>query len=296
MAQPLWKGWDGDKTASNFAHSDNTNPKEFPFWYTFDLGQECQLCKYVHFGNPTANRIFDGGSLKSWEIYGRADKPVVGRSGIDIGEGKQIIISSDRSPDDLKVLEERLRTRFNMGLTANIAPPDFDLGMQIIQRKLKYYELAKPMDEEVLEFIANNFSTDVRKLEGALNRLFAYTTMINPPRVTLEIASEALKEQLNSFSYMKNDVKKIQNVVAKYYNITVDDMKSKKRLKKIAFPRQIAMYLSRELTSESLARIGLEFGGKDHTTIMHGIEKISKEMKKDSGLIEVINQLKEQLK
>lgn len=211
-------------------------------------------------------------------------------------EGKQIIISSDRSPDDLKVLEERLRTRFNMGLTANIAPPDFDLGMQIIQRKLKYYEFVKPMDEEVLEFIANNFSTDVRKLEGALNRLFAYTTMINPPRITLEIASEALKEQLNSFSYMKNDVKKIQNVVAKYYNITVDDMKSKKRLKKIAFPRQIAMYLSRELTNESLARIGLEFGGKDHTTIMHGIEKISNEMKKDSGLVEVINQLKEQLK
>ena len=95
---------------------------------------------------------------------------------------------------------------------------------------------------------------------------------------------------------MKNDVKKIQNLVAKYYNITVDDMKSKKRLKKIAFPRQIAMYLSRELTNESLARIGLEFGGKDHTTIMHGIEKISKEMKKDSGLVDVINQLKEQLK
>jgi len=211
-------------------------------------------------------------------------------------EGKQIIISSDRSPDDLKVLEERLRTRFSMGLPVNISPPDFDLGMQIIKRKLSIYEFAKEIDEEVLEFIASNFSTDGRKLDGAIKRLFAYTAMTNPPKINLEIATEALKDLLNSFSYMKNDIKKIQNVVAKYYNISVDDMKSKKRLKKIAFPRQIAMYLSRELTDESLSRIGLEFGGKDHTTIMHGIEKINTEMKKDSGLITVINTLKEQLK
>lgn len=211
-------------------------------------------------------------------------------------EGKQIIISSDRSPEDLKLLEERLRTRFSMGLTVNLYPPDFDLSMQIIRKKLSVHELAKPLDEDVLEFIANNFSSDVRALEGAINRLFAYSAMFNTPKINLDIATEALKEQLNSFSYIKNDIKKIQTIVAKYYNISVDDMKSKKRTNKVAFPRQIAMYLSRELTDESLTRIGLEFGGKDHTTIMHGIDKIKDEIKKDSGLLQIINNLKEQLK
>lgn len=211
-------------------------------------------------------------------------------------EGKQIIISSDRSPEDLKLLEERLRTRFNMGLTVNLYPPDFDLSMQIIRKKLSVHELAKPLDDDVIEFIANNFSSDVRALEGAINRLFAYSAMFNTPKINLDIATEALKEQLNSFSYIKNDIKKIQTIVAKYYNISVDDMKSKKRTNKVAYPRQIAMYLSRELTDESLTRIGLEFGGKDHTTIMHGIDKIKDEIKKDSGLLQIINTLKEQLK
>lgn len=211
-------------------------------------------------------------------------------------EGKQIIISSDRSPEDLKLLEERLRTRFSMGLTVNLYPPDFDLSMQIIRKKLSVHELAKPLDDDVIEFIANNFSSDVRALEGAINRIFAYSAMFNTPKINLDIATEALKEQLNSFSYIKNDIKKIQTIVAKYYNISVDDMKSKKRTNKVAYPRQIAMYLSRELTDESLTRIGLEFGGKDHTTIMHGIDKIKDEIKKDSGLLQIINTLKEQLK
>lgn len=211
-------------------------------------------------------------------------------------EGKQIIISSDRSPEDLKLLEERLRTRFSMGLTVNLYPPDFDLSLQIIRKKLSVHELAKPLDDDVIEFIANNFSSDVRALEGAINRIFAYSAMFNTPKINLDIATEALKEQLNSFSYIKNDIKKIQTIVAKYYNISVDDMKSKKRTNKVAYPRQIAMYLSRELTDESLTRIGLEFGGKDHTTIMHGIDKIKDEIKKDSGLLQIINTLKEQLK
>lgn len=210
-------------------------------------------------------------------------------------EGKQIIISSDRSPDDLKILEERLRTRFSMGLTVALDPPDFNLALQIIEKKSKIYNIPKEVDREVYEFMASNFTTG-RAIDGAFNRLLAYTAMFNPPKITIEVATEALKEQTKSFSYMKNDISKIQNVVARYYNISVDDMKSKKRTKNIAFPRQIAMYLSRELTDKSLARIGLEFGGKDHTTIMHGIEKITKEMKKDSGLVEIINNIKEQLK
>lgn len=211
-------------------------------------------------------------------------------------EGKQIIISSDRSPEDLKLLEERLRTRFSWGLTVNIYPPDYDLRMQILKKKLSVHELAKPIDEEVLEYIANNCTSDVRKLEGALNRLFAYTTMFNKEKINLEVATEALKGHLNSYGYIKNDIQKIQSVVADYYKINVEDMKSKKRTNNIAFPRQIAMYLSRILTDESLTRIGLEFGGKDHTTIIHAFDKIDKEIKNDSNLEQVINNIKNKLK
>ncbi len=210
-------------------------------------------------------------------------------------EGKQIIISSDRSPEDLKLLEERLRTRFSWGLTVNIYPPDYDLRVQILRKKLSAHELAKPIDDEVIEYIANNCTTDIRKLEGALNRLFAYTMMFNKEKINLEVATEALKEQLNSYGYVKNDIQKIQNVVAEYYKISVDDMKSKKRTSKIVFPRQIAMYLSRTTTDESLTRIGIEFGGKDHTTIMHAVDKITEEIKKDSNLKQVINNLKDKL-
>lgn len=210
-------------------------------------------------------------------------------------EGKQIIISSDRSPEDLKLLEERLRTRFSWGLTVNIYPPDYNLRMQIIKKKLSVHELAKPVDEEVLEYIANNCTSDVRKLEGALNRLFAYTTMFNKEKINLEVATEALKGHLNSYGYMKNNIQKIQNIVADYYKISVDDMKSKKRTSKIAFPRQIAMYLSRVMTDESFPRIGIEFGGKDHSTIIHACEKIENEMKQDKNLEQIINKLKEKI-
>lgn len=210
-------------------------------------------------------------------------------------EGKQIIISSDRSPEDLKLLEERLRTRFSWGLTVTIDPPDYDLRIQILKKKLSVHELAKPIDDNVLEYIANNCTSDVRKLEGALNRLFAYTTMFNKDKIDLELATEALKGHLNSYGYVKNNIQKIQKIVAEEYQINVDDMKSKKRTNNIAFPRQIAMYLSRVMTDESLTRIGVEFGGKDHTTIMHACDKISNEIKKDSKLEQVINKLKEKL-
>ena len=144
-------------------------------------------------------------------------------------EGKQIIISSDRSPDDLKLLEERLRTRFSWGLTVNIYPPDYELRLEILKKKLSVHELARPVDNEVLEYIANNCTSDVRKLEGALNRLFAYTTMFNKEVINLEVATEALKGHLNSYGYVKNNIQKIQSIVADYYQIDVADMKSKKR-------------------------------------------------------------------
>lgn len=210
-------------------------------------------------------------------------------------EGKQIIIASDRSPDDLKELEERLKTRFNWGLSVNIDQPDYELRMQILKKKLSIYDLARPIDDAVLEFIANNCTGDVRKLEGALNRLFAYSTMLNISHINLDVATEALKGQLNNCGYIKNNIQKIQTIVADYYNITIDDMKSKKRTAKVAYPRQIAMYLARVSTDESLTRIGAEFGGKDHTTIMHAIDKISSDMKEDKNLETVINNLKNKI-
>ena len=211
-------------------------------------------------------------------------------------EGKQIIISSDRSPDDLKLLEERLRNRFSWGLTVNIYPPDYELRLEILKKKLSVHELARPVDNEVLEYIANNCTSDVRKLEGALNRLFAYTTMFNKEVINLEVATEALKGHLNSYGYVKNNIQKIQSIVADYYQIDVADMKSKKRTNKIAFPRQIAMYLSRIMTDESFPRIGIEFGGKDHSTIIHACEKIEEDMKEDKNLETIINTLKQKIK
>ena len=151
------------------------------------------------------------------------------------------------------------------------------------------------MDNEVLEYIANNCTSDVRKLEGALNRLFAYTTMFNKEVINLEVATEALKGHLNSYGYVKNNIQKIQSIVADYYQIDVADMKSKKRTNKIAFPRQIAMYLSRIMTDESFPRIGIEFGGKDHSTIIHACEKIEEDMKEDKNLETIINTLKQKI-
>lgn len=211
-------------------------------------------------------------------------------------EGKQIIISSDRSPDDLKLLEERLRTRFNWGLAVNIFPPDYELRMEILKKKLNGHELAKPLNDDVIEFIANNCASDVRKLEGALNRLFAYTAMFNKEKIDLEVAIEALNDYLTSVCYVKNNIQRIQKIVADYFNITVDDLTSKKRTNNIALPRQIGMYLSRILTDESFPRIGVEFGGRDHTTVIHACSKIETEMKKKKEFKDTIEQLKSKLK
>lgn len=211
-------------------------------------------------------------------------------------EGKQIIISSDRSPDDLKLLEERLRTRFNWGLAVNIYPPEYELRIEILKKKLSAHEIARPIKEEVLIFIANNCASDVRKLEGALNRLFAYTAMFNKKIIDLDVAKEALIDYLDSEAYIKNNIQKIQKIVSDYFQITTEDMNSKKRHNKIAFPRQIAMYLSRHFTDESFPRIGIEFGGRDHTTVIHACNKIKKELKNNKEFKKTIEVLKNKLK
>lgn len=208
-------------------------------------------------------------------------------------QNKQIIISSDRTPDDLKKLEDRLRTRFNWGLTIDILPPDFDLRMAIIDQKLKTeaHDIQNFVHEDVKEYIANNFNTDIRTIEGAVVRIVAYATIMNAPEINLDFAVEALRDRLGKNIISKNKIDKVIRIIADNYNLTVEDLKSKKRLAKIAVPRQIGMYICRTHLKESLPKIGSEFGGKDHTTVMHSVEKIKKEIEKDKTLEEEINKL-----
>ena len=209
---------------------------------------------------------------------------------------KQIIISSDRSPDDLKKLEERLRTRFNWGLTIDILPPDFNLRMAILDKKVEAQGISNMVPNEVKEYIASNCTTDIRKLEGALTRVFAYATIMNGSEITIELAIEALKDYIGKAVLTKNKIEQVIALVANNYNITPEDIISKKRLKKIAVPRQIAMYICRYHLKESLPKIGSAFGGKDHTTVMHSVNKIKDELKKDKNLeieiSKIINQIK----
>lgn len=210
-------------------------------------------------------------------------------------ENKQIVIASDRSVDDLKMLENRLLTRFNWGLTANITPPDFELRMNIIEKKIAHQESAKDVPKEVIEYIANNFASDVRKLEGAITRVFAYALMMNKGVVDLDTAIDALKDQLTDRSVYKNDINRIQTVVCDYFKITIDDIKGKKRSQNINYPRQVAIYLCRTMANESFPKIGTHFGGRDHSTIMSSYKKIEKDLKSNEQVQVVINDLKKML-
>ena len=210
-------------------------------------------------------------------------------------DNKQIIISSDRSPDDLKKLEDRLRTRFNWGLSVNIYPPDYEMRVEILRKKIIGQNMAGTISDDVISYIANNCDSDVRQLEGALTRVIAYATMFNISDINLNLAIDALKDYLSKSSYTKNNIQKIQQVVADYYNITVEDLKSKKRKASIAFPRQVAIYLCRTLTDESFPKIGIQFGGRDHSTIMHSVDKIDNEIKTNPQFKTIIEGLKSKI-
>lgn len=208
---------------------------------------------------------------------------------------KQIIIASDRSVDDLKMLEDRLRTRFNWGLTANITPPDFELRVSIIKKKISHQESAKDIPIEVIEYIANINDSDVRQLEGAITRVFAYALMMNKGIVTLDIAVEALKDRVSEKSVFKNDVHRIQRIVCEYFKIDIEELKGKKKSKDVNYPRQIAIYLCRELTNESFPKMGTYFGGRDHSTIISAYQKIKKDLKTNNQLQTVISELKNRI-
>lgn len=210
-------------------------------------------------------------------------------------DSKQIIVSSDRSPDDLKFLEDRLRTRFCWGLQVDIAPPEFELKVAIIRKKLNGEKLK--INDDVINFIASNVGNDVRQLEGSITRLIAYSVIMGVNNPTLEFAMEALKEFTKKTSGTdQNNIRRIQKSVANFYKISYEDIKSNKRPPNIAIPRQVAMYLCRKLTNESFERIGIEFGGKNHATVMHSYNKIETSLKSNMELKEAIIHIEQELK
>ena len=210
-------------------------------------------------------------------------------------DNKQIIISSDRSPEDLKLLEDRLRTRFCWGLTVDIYPPDFELRVAILKKKILAGAIDKEIPEDVIEYIATNMGSDVRQLEGSITRLLAYSTIMNGSNIDLDLAIEALKDYISKGISEKNNIHKIQKKVAEYFQVTVEDLKSKKRSANLVFPRQVAMYLCRNLTDESFPKIGTEFGGKDHSTVMHSCDKIEREMRTNKELFNTIEKIKKDI-
>jgi chromosomal replication initiator protein len=189
---------------------------------------------------------------------------------------KQIIISSDRPPRDIKTLEDRLRSRFEWGLITDIQAPDFETRIAILKKKAEVEHTQIP--NEVYDFIAKKIKSNIRELEGALTRVVAFSSLTNSD-ITIELAEEALKEIISSSRPAKVTCDLIQEIISNHYNIHIDDLKSPKRMRSISYPRQIAMYLSRELTNLSLPKIGQAFGGRDHTTVMHAYDKISNDIK-----------------
>ncbi|WP_068675949.1 chromosomal replication initiator protein DnaA [Oceanobacillus sp. Castelsardo] len=208
-------------------------------------------------------------------------------------ESKQIIISSDRPPKEIPTLEDRLRSRFEWGLITDITPPDLETRIAILNKKAKADGLDIP--NEVMLYIANQIDTNIRELEGALIRVVAYSSLVNKD-IDASLAADALKDIIPSNKPKVVTILGIQEAVGEKYNVKLEDFAAKKRTKSIAFPRQIAMYLSREMTDFSLPKIGEEFGGRDHTTVIHAHEKISKLLEKDTDFNRDIEDLKETIK
>ncbi|OCX63408.1 chromosomal replication initiation protein DnaA [Thioclava sp. SK-1] len=210
-----------------------------------------------------------------------------------VDQGKQIVISADRAPGEIKELEDRIKSRLQCGLVVDLHPTDYELRLGILQTKTESYRLQYPglvLADGVLEFLAHRISTNVRVLEGALTRLFAFASLVGR-EITLDLAQECLTDILRA-SDRKVTIEEIQRKVAEHYNVRLSDMIGPKRVRTIARPRQVAMYLSKQLTTRSLPDIGRRFGGRDHTTIMHGIRKIEELKGDDRQLSEDIDLLR----
>jgi chromosomal replication initiator protein len=206
--------------------------------------------------------------------------------------GKQIVISSDKSPKEITTLEERLRTRFEMGLTVDISAPEYETRMAILMKKaeIEGYNI----DNEIFEYISNNIKSNIRELEGALTKIVAFSRVSKNP-INIELAKEVLKDIISPDENKEITPTLIIKTVADHFNISPDDMCSKKKSQDIVYPRQIAMYLCRVLTETSLQNIGTALGRKDHTTVMHAIEKIANEVKNNEAARNTIEVIKKKI-
>jgi chromosomal replication initiator protein len=208
-----------------------------------------------------------------------------------VDAGKQIIVSSDKPPSDLAGIEDRLRTRLGCGMVADLHATTFELRISILQAKARAQNV--PVPPKVMEFLAHKITTNVRELEGALNRLIAHANLFGRP-VTLESAQEVLHDVLRAHD-RRVTIEEIQKRVAEHYNIRLTDMSSPRRARNVARPRQVAMYLAKQLTSRSLPEIGRRFGGRDHTTVMHAVSRVAELMQQDSAFAEDVELLKRML-
>ncbi|MDQ2682055.1 MAG: chromosomal replication initiator protein DnaA, partial [Chloroflexota bacterium] len=206
--------------------------------------------------------------------------------------GKQIIISSDKPPKAISNLVERLRSRFEGGLIADVQLPDYEMRTAILSARAE--ELGRALPPDVVEFVAQRDQSNIRELEGALNRILAYAAMTGKP-ITLETAIEAISENGRTARRDTAGASDIVEVVSGHFRVAVSDLQGRSRSREIVVPRQIAMYLLRELTKLSLEEIGAALGNRDHTTVMHGIEKITRELESDSTLRTHVLQLRESL-
>lgn len=213
-----------------------------------------------------------------------------------VDQNKQIIISADRAPDEIKDLENRIRSRLQSGLVVDLHPTDYELRLGILQSKVEMYRKHYPgleIEQGILEFLAHRISTNVRVLEGALTRLFAFSSLVGKP-IDMDLVLDSLSDVLRA-SERRISIEEIQRKVAEHYNIRLSDMIGPKRVRTFARPRQVAMYLCKQLTSRSLPEIGRRFGGRDHTTVMHGVRRIEELRQQDGQIDEDIEMLRRAL-
>ncbi len=205
---------------------------------------------------------------------------------------KQIVITSDRLPKEIPTLEDRLRSRFEWGLMVDIAPPDFETRVAILKKKAEKEKIKVP--DDVIYYIAENIKSNIRELEGALIRLLAHASL-NNSEITLDFTKRILSGIFGKIEKKKIDAEEIKKIVSSYFSISVEDIEGGKRSQDYTIPRQIAMYLIRELTNLSLPQIGNLFGGRDHTTVLYSIDKIKRELKKDENLKAAVEEIRRML-
>ena len=208
--------------------------------------------------------------------------------------GRQIVISSDRPPKEIATLEERLRSRFEWGLITDIQPPDLETRIAILRKKEKTDRIHVP-DPDVLTYVAERVTTNIRELEGALTRVVAFSSLTGRP-MTVELAEDVLKDVFPQGQSVEISIRRIQETVSERFGMTVNELCSAKRSQSIAYPRQVAMYLSRALTDSSLPKIGKEFGGRDHTTVMHANAKIEGMIREDRSVYNLVQELTARIK